>query len=203
MRKLLFILILFPAFAWCQTDTVLVGFKKIFRWRPLPFDATYTNKEFEMDSIWNSVENNGYIKYRAEIKRKPSNFYIPKYMVKRFLKMDTIMYKANGDTLYADFFALGYFSNIKNVFCYLVERQFAGKYYRMSEKFLITFDKRHKIIDKMMLSHEIPGAANNENFDVFNDSFNESTWFEETYGIIHEDLTIHLESEIGKCRILK
>ena len=156
-----------------------------------------------MDSIWNSVENNGYIKYRAEIKRKPSNFYIPKYMVKRFLKMDTIMFKENGDTLHADFFALGYFSNIKNVFCYLVERQFAGKYYRMSEKFLITLDKRHKVIDKIMLSHEIPGAANNENFDVFNDSFNESTWFEETYGIIHEDLTIHLESEIGKMSNFK
>ena len=112
--------------------------------------------------------------------------------------MDTIMFKENGDTLHADFYALGYFANIKDVFCFLVERQFAGKLYRMSEKYLVTFDKKYKIIDKILLSHEIPGAANAENFDVFNDSFNESTWFEETYGIIREDLTIELENEIGK-----
>ncbi len=86
MRKLFFIFILFPAFAWCQSDSVLVGFKKIFRWKPLPFDATYNSKEFEMDSIWNSVENNGYIKYRAEVKSKPAIQFIPKHMVKRFLK---------------------------------------------------------------------------------------------------------------------
>lgn len=198
MRKLIFLFLLIPSLAWCQKDTALVSFKKIFRWRPLPFDATYNNKEFQMDSLWNSVENNGYIKYRSEIKPKPANQFIPKYLSKRFLKMDTIMFKENGDTLHADFYALGYFANIKDVFCFLVERQFAGKVYRMSEKYLVTFDKKYKIIDKILLSHEIPGAANAENFDVFNDSFNESTWFEESYGIIREDLSIELENEIGK-----
>lgn len=198
MRKLFFILFLLPSLAWCQGDTAIVSFKKLFKWKPLPYDATYNNKEFVMDSIWNSVEDNGYIKYRAEIKLKPSNLYIPNHLSKRFLKMDTIMFKPNGDTLHADFFALGYFGSIKNVFCFIVERQFAGKYYRMSEKYLITFEKRFKIIDKILLSREIPGAANMDNFDVFNDSFNESTWFEETLGIIHDDMTIHIENEIGK-----
>lgn len=91
MRKLFLLFFLLPSLAWCQKDTTLVTFKKIFRWRPLPFDATYNKKEFEMDSIWNSVENNGYIKYRAEIKPKPSNQFIPKYLSKKFLKMDTVI----------------------------------------------------------------------------------------------------------------
>ena len=187
-----------PAMACCQSDTTLIGFRKLFKWKPLPYEASYNNKEFEMDSIWNSVEDNGYIKYRAEVLPKPANLLIPKYMSKRFLKMDTLSFTENGDTLHAEFFALGYIGSVKNVFCYLIEKQFVGKYYRSSEKYLCTFDRKCKQIDKLLLTHEIPGAPSMDNFDLLSDNFNQLTWFEETKGNIYEDLSIELENEIGK-----
>ena len=200
MRKFLIISFLFmiPASVLCQSDTTLIGFKKLFRWKPLPYEASYNNKEFQMDSIWNSVDDNGYIHYRAQVKRKPDNLLIPKYMSKRFLKMDTVSITETGDTLHAEFFAIGYVGGIKNVFCYVIERQFAGKYYRSSEKHLFTFDKKCKQIDKLLLTHEIPGATAVDNFDILNDHFDQMTWFEETKGNIYADLSIDLENEIGK-----
>ncbi len=150
-----------------------------------------------MDSIWNSAENNGYIKYRSEVLQKPSNMSIPSYLAKRFIKLDTLSRNADGDTLHAEFYALGMVGAIKNMYCYVIERQFASKYYRSSEKYLFTYDKRFKIIDKLLLTHEIPGTANPDNFDVLTGNFNEMTWFEETKGFIYEDMTMQLENEIG------
>jgi len=200
MRKifLLFSFFIFAQSVSAQGDTAIVSFKKFFRWKPLPYDASYNNKEFEMDSIWNSVENNGYIKYRAEVLPKPLSSKIPRHLQKRFIKMDTVAYSETGDSMINEFFALGYVGSIKNVFCFLIERQLTYKSYRSSEKFLCTFDRRFKMIDRLLLSHEIPGAPSTDNFDVFSDNFNQLTWFEETKGIVFEDLTIEMENEIGK-----
>ena len=192
------ILLIIPAMSFAQGDTALVAFRKLFKWKPLPYNASFNNKEFEMDSIWNTVEDNGYIKFRADVLKKPSTLRIPKYMQKRFIKLDTIAYLDNGDTAHAEFYAIGYVGSIKNVFCYIIERQFAATHYRSAEKYLFTYDKKCKVIDKLLLTHEIPPVVNENNFDLFSDNFYQLTWFAETKGIIYEDMDLELENEIGK-----
>jgi hypothetical protein len=203
-KRIVFALLLvIPLASWSQGDTALVSFRKLFRWKPLPYDVSFNNKEFEMDSIWNSVEDNGYIKYRAEVLQKSPSMRIPGHLSKRFIKLDTIAYSENHDTLHAEFYAIGYIGGIRNVFCYIIERQLAGRAYRSSEKYLFTLDKKCRPIDRLLLTHEIPGAPNMDNFDIFSDNFNQLTWFEETKGIVYEDMTLELEDELGKVRKFK
>lgn len=187
-----------PYLAICQGDTAVVSFKKLFKYKPLPFDADYNNKDFKMDSILNTIDKHKYIKYRAEIKTKPDNLKIAKHFWKRFLKLDSISKNEFGDTLHAEFYALGYVGSIKDVLCFIVERQFFDKYYRSSEKFLITYDRRLRQIDKILLTHQIPGAQPPPEFTNYADPDKVIAWFEDTQGMIYEDMTITLANEIGK-----
>ncbi|MFI5221565.1 MAG: hypothetical protein ACHQK8_04505 [Bacteroidia bacterium] len=206
MKKYFFFWIVawMPFLAQSQGDTTLISFKRLFKWKSLPYDCSYNNKDFIMDSIWNSVDKKGFIRYRSEVKRKGENQLIPKFMLKRFLKMDSVILNKVGDTMHAEFFAIGYVGSIKDINCLIVERQFFSKYYRSSEKFLCTYDKKYKPIDRILLSREIPGSMDHtNNFDVFSDSFNDMTWFTESKAIIFEKMLIEIENETGQTYFFK
>lgn len=196
---LLFVCLL-PHGASAQSDTTWNYLKKLSRKRvPLPYYAAYTDKEFIMDSIRNTAEGYGYIRYRAQIMPRPANTLIPYFINKKYLQLDTLKVLENGDTCYADVFALGTMINSPLVTGLLIERQFAGYYYRSSEKFLFTFDKKGKRIDQLRLATETPPEGpSNDNYDRLEDRFSRLPWFTETEGLVNRNLSILLGNETGK-----
>jgi hypothetical protein len=198
-KYFLFFFSLFACFLCpAQSDTALVSFRKLFKYKPLPYDAMFTDKEFVMDSIRNSVDKKKYFRYRSDIRPRPDNLKIGRHLVKRFIKMDTIGRNELGDSVKAEFYALGLVGSIPNVLCYIVERQFCNKYYRSSAKFLVTYDRKCRMIDRMELTHAIPGVLPADEYGIVKEDA--LPWFELTEGVIYEDYAIVLVNEVGTTR---